>query len=449
MMIGLFEPEVAAGVSGLAASYAEGTTRPDAVLETYLARIDRLNPEIHAFVDLDIEGARDAARTSAHRWTSGMALSPLDGCIVGVKSNIAVSGLPWTAGIGSYRDRIADRDAACVARLRASGAIILGTLNMEEGALGAVTDNPWFGRTRNPWREDYTAGGSSGGSGAAVAAGLCAVALGTDTMGSVRIPSAYCGVFGIKPRYGAISDEGVTPLSHSLDQVGVHARSARDCAAVLAEIAMPDPASPSGPLAVLDVTGRAALSDDVRAAFLALVTAAEADGMLQGSVPLDMDLGRLRRRGLLISEVEGMVEHATMLEARPEGFSKTFASMLRWGAAQPPDKLAEARAEVVAARERIEVMIGDRVGLLCPTTGGPAFRFGEPIPADQADITCLANVAGLPAVAFPMGLSSDGMPLSAQIIGRDSQAILELAGRLAAYNPLPKGEVDPKRSGAD
>lgn len=432
-----FEPEVAAGVCGLAAAYGEGSARPAAVLETYLARIERLNPAIHAFVDLDVEGARDAASASSHRWASGMALSPLDGCIVGVKSNIAVAGLPWTAGIGAYRDRIADRDAACVARLKAAGAIILGTLNMEEGALGALTDNPWFGRTQNPWRAGYTAGGSSGGSGAAVAAGLCAVALGTDTMGSVRIPSAYCGVFGIKPRYGAIAEEGVTPLSPSLDHVGIHARSAGDCAAVLAEIAVPDPVSLAGPLAVLDVTGRATLSDDVRSAFLALVAMAEAEGLLEGSMPLGIDLGRLRRRGLLISEVEGMAEHAAMLDARPDGFSDTFAGMLRWGADQPPDKLVEARAEVVAARERIEVMMGDRVGLLCPTTGGPAFRFGEPIPVDQADITCLANVAGLPAVAFPMGLSTDGMPLSAQIIGRDSRSILELAGRLAAYNPPP------------
>ncbi len=439
-MLGPFEPEVAAGVTGLAAAYSEGAARPDAVLATYLARIERLNPTIRAFIDLDVEGARDAAKASTHRWASGMALSPLDGCVFGVKANIAVAGLPWTAGIGTYRDRIADRDAACVARLRAAGAIILGTLNMEEGALGAVTDNPWFGRTENPWREGYTAGGSSGGSGAAVAAGLCAAALGTDTMGSVRIPSAYCGVFGVKPRYGAICAEGVTPLSPSLDHVGIHARYAGDCAVVLAEIAVPDPASPAGPLAVLDVTGRATLSDDVRSAILALVALAEAEGLLEGSMPLDIDLGRLRRRGLLISEVEGMAEHAAMLDARPDGFSDTFAGMLRWGADQPPDKLAEARAEVVAARERIEVMMGDRVGLLCPTTGGPAFRFGEPIPADQADITCLANVAGLPAVAFPMGLSSDGLPLSAQIIGRDSQAILGLAGRLATPLPLSQRE---------
>lgn len=438
-MAAFADPVVAAGVAGLSAAFADGSARPDAVLEAYLQRIGRLNPTIRAFVDLDVEGARDAAKASTHRWASGMALSQLDGCVIGAKANIAVAGLPWTAGIGAYRDRIAERDAACVARLRRAGAIILGTLNMEEGALGAVTDNPWFGRTQNPWRGGFTAGGSSGGSAAAVAAGLCAAALGSDTMGSVRIPSAYCGVFGIKPRFGSVPSDGVAPLSPSLDHVGVHARSAEDCLSVLGVIGDPDPAAPSGAMAVLDVTGRASLSDHVREAFEALVARAEAEGLVEGVVALDMDLGRLRRRGLLISEVEGMAEHAATMAQRPDGFSASFAGMLRWGAGQSEAKVLEARADIAAAREAVEAMIGDRVGLLGPTTGGTAFAFGDPIPADQADITCLANIAGLPAVAFPMGMSKDGLPLSAQIIGRRSEEILALAGRLAVSIGVPAG----------
>jgi aspartyl-tRNA(Asn)/glutamyl-tRNA(Gln) amidotransferase subunit A len=170
-----------------------------------------------------------------------------------------------------------------------------------------------------------------------------------------------------------------------------------------------------------------------------LVARAGAEGLVEGSVALDVDLGRLRRRGLLISEVEGMAEHAAMMAERPEGFSSTFAGMLRWGAEQPTDKLAEAHAELALARAAVEALIGDRVGLLCPITGAPAFAFGDPVPADQADITCLANIAGLPAVAFPMGLSKDGLPLSAQIIGRRSEEILALAGRLAVSIGVPAG----------
>lgn len=431
------DPMIEAGVAALSSAFADGSARPDAVLERYCERIAQFNPAIRAFVDLDRDGARAAAGESARRWASGQPLSPLDGCVVGVKANIAVAGLPWTAGIGAYRDRIADQDAACVQRLRRAGAIILGTLNMEEGALGAVTDNPWFGRTQNPWREGFTAGGSSGGSGAAVAAGLCAAALGTDTMGSVRIPSAYCGVFGIKPRFGAIPEAGVTPLSPSLDHVGIHARSAEDCTLVLAAIADPDPLAPSMTMAVLDVTGRAALSDDVREAFGRLVAEARTRGLVDGTLTLDIDLGRIRRKGLLVSEVEGMAVHGPVLAERPEGFSATFSGMLRWGSDQSAEKLAAARGEIAAARVKIEDLLGDRVGLLCPTTGGTAFAFGDPIPADQADITCLANIAGLPAVAFPMGLSQDGLPMSAQIIGRRSADILALAAVLAVPSGAP------------
>jgi len=433
------DPVVEAGVVGLSAAFADGPATPDAVLEVYLQRVRRLNPTIRAFVDLDVAGARMAAKASAHRWVSGMPLSPLDGCVIGVKANIAVKGLPWTAGIGAFRDRIADRDAACVTRLRRAGAIILGTLNMEEGALGAITDNPWFGRTDNPWRAGFTAGGSSGGSGAAVAAGLCAAALGTDTMGSVRIPSAYCGVFGLKPRYGSVPEEGVTPLSTSLDHVGVHARSAQDCALVLDVIGDPDPAAPSATMAVLDVTTCATLSDDTRAAFDALVVRAKCAGLVEGVVALDMDLGRLRRRGLLISEVEGMAVFGDTMEQRPDGFSHAFTDLLKWGAAQPSGKVAEARGEIATGRAQVERLLGDRIGLLCPTTGAPAFAFGDPIPADQADITCLANLAGLPAVAFPIGLSKEGLPLSAQIIGRRSVDILSLAARLATPLGAPSG----------
>jgi aspartyl-tRNA(Asn)/glutamyl-tRNA(Gln) amidotransferase subunit A len=256
-------------------------------------------------------------------------------------------------------------------------------------------------------------------------------------MGSVRIPSAYCGVLGIKPRYGAMPEEGVTPLSTSLDHVGVLARSAADCAMVLAAIGDPDAAAPTGTMAVLDVTARATLSDDTRAAFDALVARARTAGLVEGSVTLDLDPGRLRRRGLLISEVEGMAEHAATMSVRPDGFSAAFAGMLRWGAEQPIEKVAEARAELASSAASIEALIGDRVGLLCPTTGSPAFAFGDPVPADQADITCLANMAGLPAVAFPMGLSKDGLPLSAQIIGRRSEDILALAGRLAVAIGAP------------
>ena len=158
---------------------------------------------------IDFDGLEEANRplnafTDFDR-TASFGEGPLAGVTVGVKANIAVRGLPWTAGMALHRNRVAERDAAVVAALRDAGAAILGMLNMEEAALGAKTDNPFFGVTQNPHRIGFTPGGSSGGSGAAVAAGLCDIALGTDTMGSVRIPASYCGVYGFKPAQSAVS----------------------------------------------------------------------------------------------------------------------------------------------------------------------------------------------------------------------------------------------------
>jgi aspartyl-tRNA(Asn)/glutamyl-tRNA(Gln) amidotransferase subunit A len=160
---------------------------------------------------------------------------------IAIKANIAVAGLPWTAGIAAYGDRVAAHDAACVAGLRDAGAVVLGLTNMDEGALGARGDNVFLGRCHNPHAPDFSPGGSSGGSAAAVAAGFCAAALGTDTIGSVRIPAACCGVFGHKPRQALIDRQGVVPLSPRFDHVGVLARSAQDSAAMLGLI-------PSSPL---------------------------------------------------------------------------------------------------------------------------------------------------------------------------------------------------------
>ena len=230
----LLLPAVQRTWSAQADAFALGRWTPLQVFDAYTHRIARLNPTLNAVLDTRFEAARSEAADSADRWARGEPLSEIDGAVVLVKANIAVEGLPWHAGIKAYERRIAREDAACVAALKAGGAIIVGTVNMEEGALGAVTDNPWFGRTLNPWGaegEAITPGGSSGGSGAAVAAGLCVMALGTDTMGSVRIPAAYCGVSGLKPSRGAIPTDGVIALSTTLDHVGPITRSARDLAA--------------------------------------------------------------------------------------------------------------------------------------------------------------------------------------------------------------------------
>ncbi len=438
MAEGFSNPIVQAGVVGLQALYAERAVTPAEVCETYLARIDRLNPLVRAVTDLDADGARAAAAASSARWAMAKPLSPVDGAPVLVKSNIAVAGLPWTAGIGAYRGRIAMTDAEVVRALRAAGAVILGCVNMHEGALGATTDNPWFGRTENPHRARYTAGGSSGGSGAAVSAGLCAAALGTDTMGSVRIPSAYCGVFGHKPTRGAVSDRGVTALSWTLDHVGLHARSAADCAAMLAILdARPSGAAAEGILGVLDFNGQVDVEPAVAAALTATVERARALDMTVRAVRLtDYDFGRMRRLGLLVSEAEGYVVHDAALTTDPQGFSEAFRQLLRWGAGQPAHKLARAYRELADVAVAVETAFSPFAAVLLPTAPQVAFAFGD-TPANQADFTAISNFTGWPATAFPVGLGPDGLPLSCQVTATSDVTTLTIAQRLSLTAGAP------------
>ncbi len=387
------------------------------MLKTYLSRIAALNPALNAFLAIDYEGAV-ATR------------GKLDGVCVGVKANIAVHGLPWHGGIGAYRGRIATEDAPCVAQLRAAGAVILGITNMHEAALGATNDNAAFGRCHNPLRHGFTPGGSSGGSAAAVAAGLCDVALGTDTMGSVRIPAAYCGVFGHMPAFGSISTAGVMPLSWTLDHVGILARSTAEIAAVMSVLA-PAPVQKPAHLAVLDLAGRTEVDASVTAAFAATVEAARAAGYSLTHIELPAyDPAAMRRCCLLIAEAEAYVTHEQTLTADPEGFSAPLRAMLNWAARQPAPKLASAYRQLALTRAAIRTALAPFDAVLTPTTGTPAFAFDQPAPVGQGDFTVIANIAGLAATAFPIGVTADGLPVSAQVMSGNDGMALALAHAL-------------------
>ena len=352
------------------------------------------------------------------RWRSGAPLSAIDGAAFGVKANIAVAGLPFHGGIGAYRNRIAVEDAAAVALLRRAGAIPIGILNMHEGALGATTDNPFFGKCRNPWNAALTPGGSSGGSAAAVAAGLCRFAFGTDTMGSVRIPSAYCGVAGHKPTFNAIPTEGLAPLSPTLAHIGFPARDARDLRTVLGmlmELAPPRSGRVKVGLAHWgsNPTLDGSCAEGWREASRLLAEIAD-------TTPVDMsgfDLGGLRRKGLLVSEVEGHLAHRDMLGAARDGFSDSFAGLLDWGARQPRARIDAAYEAIRAAGARLEALFESIDVIATPTAPQGPFPFEAPVPADQADFTALANFAGAPACAVP-AIARGAPPPSIQFIGR-------------------------------
>ncbi len=405
-----------------------------------LARIAAEDGAIGSFWQVDRDGAL-AARAA----TDG----PLDGIAIGIKDNVDVAGLRTTAGIAAFRHRVADRDAPVVRRLRDAGLVILGKLAMHEGALGATTDTPGFGRCMNPLRAGYTPGGSSGGSGAAVAAGFVPLAIGTDTMGSVRLPAAYCGVIGLKPTSGLVSRTGVVPLSPRLDHVGILAATVEGAALALEAMAGDDPEDPDSrpappgwralPAQPATPRGlRIGLPEPVLAAPMepAIRTAWEeaqarlrdAGALLDPVAVPGWDLTATRRAGLLLIEAEAAALHPALVDD-PEAATSGFRAALAYGRdangariAKALFRLAEARAGALRALDQCDL-------LLMPTAPQRAFPHGTPAPVDQADFTALANVAGLPAIALPWAAADGGLPCSIQIVGRAhaEQAVCALA----------------------
>lgn len=409
----------------------------------YLQRSQRDNPQLNAFLSIDPEGALVAARASDLRRTKGEALHPLDGIPYALKDNIDVAGHVTTAGMATRRERVAEADAAVASRLRRTGAVLLGKLHMHEAALGADGDNPHYGRCHNPHRQGYTPGGSSGGSAAAVAANLCSFALGTDSMGSVRIPASYCGVVGLKPSYGRVSQRGLVRVSRRLDHVGPLARSATDLPLLFQTISgvdHQDPNSRSVPLAHAEVHGRRlrvghladlhtyGVDDSVRTLFDAAVAqVGDAIGATEPVQIADYDFARTRRAGLLLCEAEMLVEHAADWAQRRDLFSPRLAAMLEFAEGRSASDLIAADRALDGAVLLLRKILGEYDVLLTPTTPQPAFAFDTPVPSNQADLTSIANFAGTPAISVPMGITADGMPVGLQAIGAIGSDLLLMA----------------------
>lgn len=331
----------------------------------------------------------------------------LAGVTLGVKANIAVKGMPFHAGIGAWANRRADRDAEVVRRLREAGAAIVGILNMEEAALGAKTDNPHFGPTQNPHREGYSPGGSSGGSGAAVAAGLCDVALGTDTLGSVRIPAAHCGVFGFKPATDRVSQDGLIPADPTLDAIGPLARDLDLLERVGRVISDFGNCELNGGGAVLAEHG-VDLHPAVERAFSQAIAARDQQPT---STTLDAPLGRIRYAAF-IQVSRNLAKHL-----RGVPISNHLSQLLTYGPDRPADKWEHDRRLLTQTKEQVRKIVARHGFLILPTVPNPPFPHSETEPAAQADFTCLANIAGLPAMSIPVGWTGDGLPIGIQVVG--------------------------------
>lgn len=352
----------------------------------------------------------------------------LAGTTIAIKDNLDVAGMPTAAGMEPYRGRLAERDAPCVRRLREAGAAILGKTLMDEAAFGASGDNPWFGRCHNPARHGFTPGGSSAGSAAAVAARLCEAALGTDTLGSVRIPASYCGVVGYLPGRGAINSAGVVPLMPEFDRVGVLARTVATAAHVASVLAGKSLAPKTVGTATVGIVR--GLEQFVAAPVLAATHAAAKRLVRHRLVEVEgIDWGSLRRAALLLVEREGARIHANLLQDPQSRISAALRAGLHFGRAATASRLERAEARIAEAARWLEHALGRCDALLLPTTPQTAFAFGARVPETQADLTTPASVAGLPAISVPIG-AWGGLPIGVQLVARDEGLLLGLAAEL-------------------
>ncbi|MGI9480682.1 MAG: amidase [Hyphomicrobiaceae bacterium] len=421
------------GVVDAIASLGSGAISAAELTEACLARISNARGRaLNAFIHVADAAAREAAHASDKRRAKGQSRSPLDGVPIAVKDNIDVAGMPTTNGLATHWMPAAD--APVIGRLRAAGMVILGKLNMHEGALGATTDNAHHGRCIHPDYPGHTPGGSSGGSAAAVASGLCPVTLGTDTMGSVRLPAAYCGIVGFKPSRDYWPVDGVMPLGLGLDAIGPLAGSVADVAAVLDE-RIDARELQDVRFGRLDSSGHVDVEPACQTAFDAALTQLTAGGVRCDPVAIgDHDYSRARRAGFIVSEVDGAAAHARLLSEQPEAFSPAFVAMLNYGRNVSPERY-DGERDIVDAAGKALIRLFDRHDVLIALTAPQCtFRFGEPVPVNQADLTAPANFAGCPAISLPLPVAAGQRPVGLQLVappGSDN-ALLSIAARVEA-----------------
>lgn len=424
---------------------ASGRVQPGRLTEVYLDAIERINPRLNAYVATSPALTREQAQSAERRRRDGV-IGRLDGIPVALKDNFDVAGWATRSGLPGSREP-AVHDAHVVARLRASGAVLVGKTNMDEGALGAVTNNPHFGATHHPYRHGFTAGGSSGGAAAAVAAGLAVAAVGSDSLGSIRIPASYCGVFALKPTQGEISTRGMTPAARRLDTVGLLARSVDDLTVLLQVLAGYDAEDPRsrrrrvalsppdwepGQLrcGVLPDLSALGVQPDVMDVFTAAL--AKLDRELGECRAVDFDdwhFPRSRRAGFLLMEAEMLGTFAAQLADTEHPVSPQFRRLLDYAVRKTAADYADADRVLDAAALKMRRLFAQIDVLVTPTTPQGAFSLDGPVPDTQGDLTSFANLAGCPAVSIPMGTLPNGLPIGMQLIGaRGSDLrLLELA----------------------
>jgi aspartyl-tRNA(Asn)/glutamyl-tRNA(Gln) amidotransferase subunit A len=413
------------------------TVSPVELTHACLKRIERLNPSLNAFITVMADSALAEAQEAESEVQRGKWRGPLHGIPIALKDLFDTAGVRTTAGSGVFKDRIPTEDAEVVRKLKAAGAVLLGKTNMHEFAYGGTSVISYFGAVHNPWDLSYIAGGSSGGSAAAVAAGLCYGALGSDTGGSIREPASYCSIVGLKPTYGLVSTRGVIPLSWSLDHVGPIARTIADAAVMLQAIAGYDPAeTTSQQMGIPDYSAALntkvsslrlgvardfffdGLHPEVEAAIneaLSVLTRLTA-GLQEIKIPVSPDTSVLR--------AEAYAYHAEFMAKTPELYNPWTLERLRTDAEVTARAYIRGLREISELRRSTQRLFESVNVLVTPTAPTPPRTIleADADPPTRGAALDLRNTApfdrnGLPTISIPCGFTTKGLPIGLQISG--------------------------------
>ena len=408
---------------------------PVEITTSSLNRIEELNPTINAFITVMHDSALAQAREAENEIREGKWRGPLHGIPIGLKDLIDTAGVKTTCASALFAERVPTEDAEVVRRLKSAGAVLIGKQNMQEFAYGGTSASSYFGAVHNPWDNERIAGGSSGGSAAAVATGMCFGALGTDTGGSVREPAAFCGIVGLKPTYGRVSTRGVFPLSPSLDHVGPLCRNVIDTALLLQAIAgydKLDTTTVDWPVESYTESLEANIKPRigiVRRPFFndldseiesAMNEALKQIGHLSADI-LEIDLPATPSA---VQAPEVYAVHSNYFTASPELYGPWIQERLRQAAAVDMVSYIQARQELDRVRRSVPDVFAKVDFLVTPTTPVPPITLREamamsPDPAGELWLrnTRPFNAYGLPTISIPCGFTRAGLPIGLQIAG--------------------------------
>lgn len=440
----------------MAAAVRSQQISPVELVGAHLQRIEKLNAVINAFVHVDAERAQRDAKSAELAARKSLSLGPLHGVPISIKSSIDVAGLRCEAGTKLRAGNVAQRDAPLVARLRAAGAIVLGVTNTPEFLMAWETDNLLYGRTNNPWDLARTAGGSSGGEAAAIAAGCSAAGVGSDGGGSIRVPAHFTGICGLKPTPGRVPSTGHFPASLGpfalLGVVGPMARTVSDLQTMLSVMQGPDDQDPSfAPVPLRSVRladipqvgffeddGRTPVTAETSAAIVNAASGLERAGMKVAPFA-PRRLEDARHLWWKLFGVAGAMLLGPMVAGRQRELSPILREFAEWTAAEPPhtaETLLQTWIERDVVRADILAQMREFPILLCPVAAIPAFRHGEREWTVQGKTVKYLdawsycewfNLLGFPAAVVPLGTSHDGLPIGIQIVGRPWEEELVLA----------------------